>query len=107
MLSEALARLRELQARHEPAGPVQHEPAGQATPKPTPDAETGVPRDQGSVRVSLTKLDTLLTESGELAVTQLRIAQRFEMGDILLAEQDEFNLILLVIDAPGLTHQIS
>ncbi|TME31210.1 MAG: hypothetical protein E6I75_19065, partial [Chloroflexi bacterium] len=86
VLSEALARLRELQAQHEPAGPVQHEPtgpvqhepAGQATPKPTPDAETGVPRDQGSVRVSLTKLDTLLTESGELAVTQLRIAQRLE-----------------------------
>ena len=78
VLSEALARLRELQAQHEPAGPVQHEPTAQATPKPAPDAETGVPRDQGSVRVSLAKLDTLLTESGELAVTQLRIAQRLE-----------------------------
>jgi len=86
VLSEALARLRELQARreqaaqaqHEPAGPVPHEPTAQATPKPAPDAETGVPREQGSVRVSLAKLDTLLTESGELAVTQLRIAQRLE-----------------------------
>src|SRR5579864_7351115 len=32
--------------------------------------------DQGSVRVSLAKLDALLTESGELSVTQLRITER-------------------------------
>jgi two-component system chemotaxis sensor kinase CheA len=32
--------------------------------------------DQGSVRVSLAKLDTLLTESGELSVTHLRIGER-------------------------------
>jgi two-component system chemotaxis sensor kinase CheA len=32
--------------------------------------------EQNSVRVSLGKLDTLLTESGELSVTQLRIAER-------------------------------
>ena len=32
--------------------------------------------EQNSVRVSLEKLDTLLTESGELSVTHLRIAER-------------------------------
>jgi two-component system, chemotaxis family, sensor kinase CheA len=32
--------------------------------------------EQSSVRVSLTKLDALLTESGELSVTQLRISER-------------------------------
>ncbi|MBV8715807.1 MAG: response regulator [Chloroflexi bacterium] len=37
---------------------------------PTPVAE------QGSVRVSLPKLDALLTESGELSVTRLRISER-------------------------------
>jgi two-component system chemotaxis sensor kinase CheA len=32
--------------------------------------------EQNSVRVALTKLDTLLTESGELSVTHLRVSQR-------------------------------
>ena len=32
--------------------------------------------EQNSVRVALGKLDTLLTESGELSVTHLRVAQR-------------------------------
>jgi two-component system chemotaxis sensor kinase CheA len=48
---------------------------------PAPHAPTPVtyPVDrieQNSVRVSLGKLDTLLTESGELSVTQLRISER-------------------------------
>jgi two-component system chemotaxis sensor kinase CheA len=39
--------------------------------------------DQASVRVALTKLDTLLTESGELSVNQLRIGQRLsELRDL-------------------------
>jgi two-component system chemotaxis sensor kinase CheA len=51
----------------------------------TPKAETAPVRlvserverpDPGSVRVALSKLDTLLTESGELSVTQLRIDER-------------------------------
>ncbi len=46
-------------------------PAESDRPGPTPERT-----EQGSVRVALGKLDTLLTESGELSVTQLRISER-------------------------------
>jgi two-component system, chemotaxis family, sensor kinase CheA len=76
---EALEQLRAFQA------PAQRtlEPRGETDAeapraKPTADFENTATREQGSVRVSLAKLDTLLTESGELAVTQLRITQRLE-----------------------------
>ena len=50
-------------------------------PRALPDGEAdNQPRreriEQNTVRVALVKLDTLLTESGELSVTHLRIAQR-------------------------------
>ena len=60
-------------------------------PKP-PKKETGkatAPKqahtaDHGSVRVSLAKLDSLLTESGELSVTQLRVGERLnELRELL------------------------
>jgi len=43
---------------------------------PTPVGQPAERIEQNSVRVSLGKLDTLLTESGELSVTQLRISER-------------------------------
>jgi two-component system, chemotaxis family, sensor kinase CheA len=43
---------------------------------PTPAAQPAERIEQNSVRVSLGKLDTLLTESGELSVTHLRITER-------------------------------
>jgi two-component system chemotaxis sensor kinase CheA len=43
---------------------------------PTPVVYPPERIEQSSVRVSLGKLDTLLTESGELSVTQLRISER-------------------------------
>jgi two-component system chemotaxis sensor kinase CheA len=54
-----------------PAAPEQIQPAAPLLP------------EQNSVRVALGKLDTLLTESGELSVTHLRIAQRLnELRDL-------------------------
>jgi two-component system chemotaxis sensor kinase CheA len=47
-----------------------------AAQAPTPIAAPTERIEQNSVRVSLGKLDTLLTESGELSVTQLRISER-------------------------------
>jgi two-component system chemotaxis sensor kinase CheA len=55
-----------------PAPPPMPQPVRLQEQRPT---RAAVP-EQGSVRVSLTKLDALLTESGELSVTQLRIDQR-------------------------------
>ena len=49
----------------------------EATPQaPMPVVPPAERIEQNSVRVSLGKLDTLLTESGELSVTQLRISER-------------------------------
>jgi len=47
-------------------------------PAPTVEQKKVVERsnDQGSLRVAVSKLDTLLTESGELSVTHQRVAQR-------------------------------
>lgn len=45
-------------------------------PAPTPAPTTS--ESEGSVRVAIGKLDTLLTESGELSVTHLRIAERLK-----------------------------
>jgi two-component system chemotaxis sensor kinase CheA len=45
-------------------------------PAPAAGAYPAERIEQNSVRVSLGKLDTLLTESGELSVTQLRIGER-------------------------------
>jgi two-component system chemotaxis sensor kinase CheA len=63
-----------------PPEPVQHVRPSvvEASPQPRPLSEVeGVKKvEQNSVRVSLGKLDTLLTESGELSVTHLRVAQR-------------------------------
>ena len=52
--------------------------SARARSKPTPSALPPARErtEQNSVRVSLEKLDTLLTESGELSVTHLRIAER-------------------------------
>jgi two-component system chemotaxis sensor kinase CheA len=54
--------------------------------EPIPAPKPVLPPDRietGSVRVALAKLDTLLTESGELSVTQLRIGQRLnELRDL-------------------------
>lgn len=44
--------------------------------QPTPADKPRDKTDAGSVRVNVAKLDTLLTESGELSVTHLRVAQR-------------------------------
>jgi two-component system, chemotaxis family, sensor kinase CheA len=49
-------------------------PRGEQPPRERPQ----VAADQGSVRVSLTKLDALLTESGELSVTRLRVGERLQ-----------------------------
>ena len=47
------------------------------SPPPTPIFQARAERtEQNSVRVSLGKLDALLTDSGELSVTHLRIAER-------------------------------
>ena len=51
-------------------------PPGDHAPAPTAPPQKGERTEQNSVRVSLEKLDTLLTESGELSVTHLRIAAR-------------------------------
>src|SRR5205823_7153395 len=50
------------------------------TERPEPPRERAQPpaADQGSVRVSLPKLDALLTESGELSVTRLRVGERLQ-----------------------------
>jgi two-component system chemotaxis sensor kinase CheA len=49
---------------------------GAAPQAPVPVGQPAERIEQSSVRVSLGKLDTLLTESGELSVTQLRISER-------------------------------
>jgi two-component system, chemotaxis family, sensor kinase CheA len=56
-----------------PRGPETSAARDNPAPPQPPHTER---TDQGSVRVSLAKLDTLLTESGELSVTQLRVGQR-------------------------------
>jgi two-component system chemotaxis sensor kinase CheA len=58
-----------------PITPITPLRAPTAAPETNPPALALVP-EQNSVRVALGKLDTLLTESGELSVTHLRIAQR-------------------------------
>jgi two-component system chemotaxis sensor kinase CheA len=76
---EALEQLRAFQAPPQAIAEPRREMEAEAPrPKPTTDVENTATREQGSVRVSVAKLDTLLTESGELAVTQLRITQRLE-----------------------------
>jgi two-component system chemotaxis sensor kinase CheA len=59
--------------------PPQAEPlpvSGRATPREPITARPAERIEQNSVRVSVGKLDTLLTESGELSVTHLRIGER-------------------------------
>lgn len=53
-----------------------HAPHAPAAPPPIGVVPATERTEQNSVRVSLAKLDTLLTESGELSVTQLRITER-------------------------------
>lgn len=62
-------------------------PTAPDPPRAVDEASHAQPRaavaEQGSVRVSLPKLDALLTESGELTVTRLRVGERLnELRDL-------------------------